>query len=52
MKQDILKKIEEQFLAGQEYVFIHREEWYVVRDIITALKKDNERLLWAAKEQD
>lgn len=52
MKEDILKKIEEQYTRGQEYVFLHREEWYAIRDIVTALKKENERLQWSAREQD
>ena len=49
---DIVKRIDEKFDDGSESVMLTAHEWYALRDLVAALKHENERLKWTLNTQD
>lgn len=49
---DIVKKFDQKFAAAHTTAEINADEWFVIRDEITKLKKQVEQLQWQLREQD
>ena len=48
----IVNKFDREFAAEHTYAMITADEWFVIRDEITKLKKQVEQLQWQLREQD
>lgn len=48
----IVKRIDEKFDDDSESVILTANEWYALRELIAALKRENERLKWTLNTQD
>lgn len=49
---DIVQKFDRRFAAVHDKAEITADEWFVIRDEITKLKKQVEQLQWQLREQD
>lgn len=49
---DIVKKFDQKFAASFGSAELTADEWFVIRDEITKLKKQVEQLQWQLREQD
>lgn len=49
---NIVKHIENKFGDENDVIELTRDEWYAIREVITVLKKNNERLVWSLEEHD
>lgn len=49
---EIVKKFDNKFAASHGTTELTADEWFVIRDEITKLKKQVEQLQWQLREQD
>ena len=49
---EIVNKFDRKFAAAHDSSEITADEWFVIRDEITKLKKQVEQLQWQLREQD
>lgn len=49
---EIIKKFDQKFAAAYDNAEISADEWFVIRDEITKLRKQVEQLQWQLREQD
>lgn len=49
---EILKKFDREFAASHGSAEITADEWFTIRDELTKLKKEVEKLQWQLREQD
>ena len=52
MAMNILERVELKIDEGLDRVVLTLDEWYALRDVITQLKKQVERLTWSLEQHD